>query len=105
VDAFLSGDGEPLPDVSWLASEGGAMMPDRWNDGRRVLGLTLFAGNDRTAIWINGGRENAAAWLPQARPGATWRLEIDTSRPQAPSSTATSSFTVPARSVLVFAEA
>jgi glycogen operon protein len=105
ADAFLSGHGDPLPDVEWLAAEGGMMTPDKWNDGRRVLGLTLFANDDRAAIWINGGSEDAGGWLPPARDGKAWRLAADTSRPEAAPAAAAATFSVPRRAVLVFTEA
>ncbi len=104
ADVFLTGNGEPLPDATWLASEGGAMMAGQWNDGRRVVGLALFSAGDRTVVWINGS-EAAAGWLPEARGGKTWRLMADTSRPEAAPSPAMLRFEVPPRSVLLFAEA
>ncbi|MEJ0011782.1 MAG: glycogen debranching protein GlgX [Bauldia sp.] len=103
ADAFLSGQGEPLPDAMWLAGDGGAMTPEKWNDGRRSVGLALFAGGDRTAIWINGG-DAAPGWLPDARVGRQWQLALDTSEPKASARTAEMRFTLPERSVLVFAE-
>jgi glycogen operon protein len=103
ADVFLSGRGDPLPDAMWLAGEGGAMTPHKWNDGRRAVGLVLFSGDDRTAIWINGGAATPG-WLPEARGGRAWRLEVNSAEGDAASAPAAAQFTVPARSVLVFAE-
>jgi glycogen operon protein len=104
ADAFLTGRGDPLPDVTWLAAEGGAMTPEKWNDGRRIVGLALFAAGDRTAIWINGEATASSGWLPPAREGMAWRLEADTAQLGA-TGTATPRIPLPARSVLIFAEA
>ncbi len=104
ADAFLTGGGAPLPDATWLAGEGGAMGPEKWNDGRRSVGLALFAAGDRTAIWINGGGD-APGWLPEARAGRRWRLAVDTSDPAATPRPTDMRFTLPASSVLVFVEA
>jgi glycogen operon protein len=104
ADVFLTGNGEPLPDVTWLAAGGGTMTPEMWHDGRRVVGLVLLSGDDRTAVWINGGQEQAEGWLPSARAGKAWRLEVDTARPDVAAGVAGLSFTLPARSVLMFAE-
>jgi glycogen operon protein len=103
ADVFLAGRGEPLPDAMWLAGEGGAMTPEKWNDGRRAVGLALFADGDRTAVWINGGRP-VPGWLPEARSGRRWQLVLDTSDPTATARPADARLILPARSVLVFAE-
>ena len=85
------------------------MTPEGWDDGRRTVGLALYAPatvsapDDRTAIWINGGGEAATGWLPEPRPGHAWRLEMDASRPEDPAE-AGPQFALPPRSVLVFAE-
>lgn len=104
ADVFLNGSGEPLPDALWLAGDGGTMTPEKWNDGRRCVGLALFSGNDRTAVWINGGDASAPGWLPEPRAGHRWRLEIDTSEPGHAVDAVDTRLVLPARSVLVFAE-
>ena len=113
ADAFLTGTpatGSPLPDATWLSPDGGEMTAERWNDGQRVVGLVLYvpAGasgpDDRTAVWINGGAEVAFGWLPPARAGRRWTLEVDTSRSDSVSAVAEAGISLPPRSVLVFAE-
>ncbi|HVU25738.1 MAG TPA: glycogen debranching protein GlgX [Opitutus sp.] len=103
ADVFLTGRGEPLPDAMWLASEGGGMTPERWEDGRRVVGLVLTTGGDRTAVWVNGGDE-VQGWLPAPRAEKAWRLEASSAEGDAAPVPGAKSFAVPARSVLVFAE-
>jgi glycogen operon protein len=103
ADAFLTGRGEPLPDAMWLAAEGGEMTPERWEDGRRVVGLVLTVGGDRSAIWVNGGDE-AQGWLPPPRAGKAWRLEVSSAEGDTASRQSAQRFAVPARSVLVFEE-
>jgi glycogen operon protein len=103
ADAFLTGRGEPLPDAMWLAAEGGEMTPERWEDGRRVVGLVLTVGGDRSAIWVNGGDE-AQGWLPAPRAGKAWRLEVSSAEGDTASRQSAQRFAVPARSVLVFEE-
>jgi glycogen operon protein len=104
ADVFLTGQGEPLPDVAWLASDGGAMTPEKWSDGRRAVGLALVSGDDRTAIWINGGSDAARGWLPEPRAGKAWRMEIDTARPAVFGEAASGAVSLAPRAIMVFAE-
>ncbi|HVZ12868.1 MAG TPA: glycogen debranching protein GlgX [Bauldia sp.] len=105
ADAFLTGRGEPLRDVVWLKAGGGEMDGEDWNDGRRVLGIALAAGDDRTVVWINGSDERTTVPLLPARPRKRWRLEINSADPAAAGGAASETgVNLPPRSVLVFAE-
>ncbi len=107
-DRFLTGgplDASGVPDVAWL-KPGGTMEPSDWADGR-VVGVALYAAAgdgaaaDRAVVWINGLSGDAEGWLPAARTGFAWRVEIDSSgRPPVVGDRVK----LAARSVSVFAE-
>ena len=112
ADAFLTGkpvDDSGIADATWLNRNGGEMTEADWTSGGRVVGLALHVpatGNvraDRSVIWINGESVVTSGWLPPPRPGHEWTLAMDTANPKA-TSLSDSSFALPARSVLIFAE-
>ena len=104
VDDFLTGRGEPLPDVMWLKAGGGLMGDADWNDGRRAIGLALASGNDRTAIWINGSDSAVTGWLPRERRWMRWNIAASSAAPSSPRAALSGDLALPARSVTLFIE-
>ena len=104
ADAFLTGKGEPLPDVAWLKAGGGEMEDDDWGEGRRVVGIAFTAGADRTVVWINGGDTEITVPLPPKRGRKRWRLEANSADPAATGPASETGVNLPPRSVLIFAE-
>jgi glycogen operon protein len=111
ADRFLDGvshDASGIPDVAWLRGDGKAMAGADWRDGR-VLGMELFADDDRTLAWLNGTDAEADGFLPEPRRGRAWRLLADSSdlagdaRPDAV--VPAGAVRLPPRSVQLFAEA
>jgi hypothetical protein len=72
-----------------------------------VLGVAFHAAGDRTLVWINGGRDEAQAWLPPLGAGQAWELIADSSDPDADFVTGSGAgrIALPARSVRVYAVA
>ena len=104
ADVFLTGRGEPLPDVLWLKPGGGLMNDGDWNDGHRAIGLALTSGDDRTAVWINGSDKEATGWLPRQRRWARWDIAANSAAPSATRPALAGDLTLPPRSVLLFVE-
>ena len=110
ADRFLDGvshDPSGIPDVLWRRGDGRPMASADWRDGR-VLGVELFADDDRTLAWINGESGDADGVLPEPRPGRSWRLLADSSDLSGDDPPATpvpaGAIRLPPRSVRLFAE-
>ena len=95
-----------LPDVIWRRADGQMPEASQWHDPAfRCLGvevrMTAEAPLDHDAIFavFNAGPAQVLT-LPESAP--TWRLILDTTRPEAAEEIATSGMTIPANSVLVF---
>ena len=94
ADSFLNGVSAHhtgLADADWRGADGG---PINWSDsGARVIGLLLAGGDDRIAIWINGG---ATSQPMNARPrdGRRWQRVFSSGEGDG----------LPARSVSLFVE-
>ncbi|GGD99683.1 glycogen operon protein GlgX homolog [Aureimonas endophytica] len=112
-DAFLTG--EPVTagaarDAVWRREDGEEMEVRDWQeDGRRVLALDLTApdGDGRLAralVYLNAGREEVLARLPETKTGFV--LELRSDRPDAEPVPLASDhpLVVPARAVLIVVE-
>jgi isoamylase len=86
------GEGEPLPDIVWLTSDGDEMQPEDW-DEQRTLTLGLFLngqgirerdprGQDVTdvnfLIYFNAGADDVEFALPSAEYSPAWEIVVDT---------------------------
>ena len=108
-DRFLNGapaDESGIPHVAWLKPGGTNLGEADWASGR-TLGMALYVGvegkarADRTVVWINGTGEEVEAWLPTARAGFGWCVEVDSSGADLGAGNRP---ILPPRSVVVFAE-
>ncbi|MFO1049821.1 MAG: glycogen debranching protein GlgX [Geminicoccaceae bacterium] len=76
---FLHGrhiEGLGVPDVTWLAPEGGAMTEAMWQEReRRCLGLMLAADDTMSLLLLNGGSRDVEFVLPTL---GDWELLVDT---------------------------
>ncbi|GAB4068143.1 glycogen debranching protein GlgX [Ancylobacter sonchi] len=112
-EAPLSGrplDASGIPDVEWRAADGRVVA---WDDpGTRVLVAVFYAAAagevpaDRVAVALNAADDAVLLVLPEARDGFVWRLDADTSRPEAEPEEQAGDVLVPlaGRSVLVLVE-
>ena len=111
-DRFLSGrpiGGDFPSDVEWFGVGGQAMDVSGWNDPRgAMLVMTLSGtgriGHDRVALAINRGQAPAPIQLPAARTGHAWHCLADSSDPDRAAGETDRAATIPARTILVFAE-
>lgn len=98
-DAYLKGRADHtqgIPDAVWLRSDGNPMHDDDWSQhARQHIGLALFHQECRVVLWLNAARADLPLTLPPARPGYHWQPVLGS----------TAAATLPARSVLLFAEA
>ena len=82
-ERFLHGgrtEGLGLPDVTWLAPEGGAMTEAMWQEReRRCLGLMLAGGDAALLVLLNGGSRDVAFELPEPPEPSGWRTLVDSS--------------------------
>ena len=81
-DRFLSGaprDETLIPDVAWLAPDGGPMSDEDWRDGAaQMLIAALHAPGDRVLAIFNRGAARRVL-LPSPRDGHDWRVVFDAS--------------------------
>ncbi|NHN89012.1 glycogen debranching protein GlgX [Acetobacter conturbans] len=85
---YMHGRHTPRPDLSdiaWFNAEGISMAGDDWNNaGRAPLGLRRAIEDgksvDVTYLILNPGENDISCTLPQ--PTKTWRLLLDSSRPE-----------------------
>jgi glycogen debranching enzyme GlgX/4-alpha-glucanotransferase len=90
-DAFLTGkpfDSTGLPDVEWRDAEG-PLTPASWNEPTGPVLVAVLAapredGVDRVAVAMNRGNDDVELWLPTPRSGMSWRVLVETDRPDAP---------------------
>jgi isoamylase len=86
------GEGEPLPDLAWLGTDGQEMHPDDWDEGlARTVGV-FFNGQgigERDArgqrlvdvnflLLFNAGDEDVEFVLPPEEYSAEWEIVVDT---------------------------
>lgn len=106
-DRFLTGRSEgdaPWPDAVWSRADGAAMADHDWHNADFV-GLTLtpvLAPGARAHLAFNRGGETPLR-LPDAAPGKSWRLALDSRRGYVGDALA-NDVVAPARSVLAFVE-
>jgi glycogen operon protein len=114
ADAFLTGlplDDTAIPDVAWFRPDGREMTVADWKRDARILGMVLYrsagsAAADRVAIWFNAAVHSVGAWLPRPRPLHRWQTILDSASGDADRKPAPEGrIVLPARSVLIFAEA
>lgn len=84
ADVFLTGAGEPVPDVQWLDEHG---VMTNWDGARSVIGVALSSAErqGRLLAYFNRGLTDVSVTLPSAQDGFEW---------------ASHQLTVPARSVI-----
>jgi glycogen operon protein len=108
-DRFLTGmarDGVFLPDVVWLLPGGQAMANPDWQKGdASAFVMALSGADDRVAVAFNRGTADIAATLPEPREGSVWRCLADSANPDVEPSAVGDEIVLPARSVVVLAEA
>ena len=97
-----------VKNVTWLRLNGREMTVESWqNAAMKTLGL-LLVGKDGTFILMefNAHDEDVGGAVPAPRGIRGWRLLVDTARgvlmPEEPQLAAGQSFTIPARSLLVY---
>ncbi|MGO4691097.1 glycogen debranching protein GlgX [Glaciibacter sp. 2TAF33] len=86
------GEGEPLPDIVWLTTDGEEMQPEDW-DEQRTLSLGVFLnghgirerdprGQDVTdvnfLIYFNAGADDVEFSLPSEEYSPAWEIVVDT---------------------------
>src|SRR5690554_2904148 len=111
------GEGEPLPDLVWLAEDGGWMQPDDWEEKlARTVGV-FFNGHgirerDRRGepvvdvnflLYFNAEADAVDCRLPAAEFSERWEVVVDTSGTNADNQahSAGSTLTIAGRSVVV----
>jgi len=86
------GEGEPLPDIVWITTQGSEMQPEDWNAGfGRVIGVFLngngIRGRDARGqtvtdqhflLYFNAHDEAVDCQLPSAEFAPKWQALIDT---------------------------
>jgi len=93
--------GEDLPDVVWLAPGGGSMSAVDWaSASSRTLALALHEAGSRAVVILNAAGQSETITPPAPRPGARWRIAID-SRTPGRDETLDAALTVAARSVVL----
>jgi glycogen operon protein len=84
--------GEPLPDIGWLAPDGNAMAPEDWDSGfGRSIGVFLNGGGIRGKdmrgepitdvhflILLNAHTESVEFTLPEDEYASAWEIVVDT---------------------------
>jgi len=84
--------GEPLPDIGWLAPDGKAMAPEDWDSGfGRSIGVFLNGGGIRGKdvrgepitdvhflILLNAHTESVEFTLPEDEYASAWEIVVDT---------------------------
>lgn len=73
--------GESLPDVAWLAP-GGMSAVDWASTTGRSLALALHEAGNRAILVLNAAEQSEEVTLPAPRPGARWRIAIDSRSPE-----------------------
>ncbi|MGD9998725.1 MAG: glycogen debranching protein GlgX [Ilumatobacteraceae bacterium] len=111
------GEGEPLPDIVWLTTEGEAMQPEDWDTGYgRVVAVFLNGQgirgrdmrgqrveDDHFVLYFNAHDDVVECVLPNEEFSAQWRVVLDTSSrldPEIPLG-ATQALKLSARSLVV----
>jgi isoamylase len=86
------GEGEPLPDIGWIAPDGNAMAPEDWDSGfGRSIGVFLNGDgirgkdmrgepitDDHFLILLNAHTESVEFKLPEDEYATAWEIVVDT---------------------------
>jgi glycogen debranching enzyme GlgX/4-alpha-glucanotransferase len=71
-------EGNVLPDVAWLGTNGQALVGEDWNhSANRTLVAVLFTDGVRAAMVFHAGTEATEVVLPVARTGYHWRQSFN----------------------------
>lgn len=83
---FLTGEGEPLADVTWLGESGRPLTGDEWGRPERRTLAVLFGPEEDTPgllLLFNTSDREANFLLPDVGAGASWTRLFDTRLPEA----------------------
>jgi len=81
---FLTGEGEPFPDVAWYGESGRTLTHEEWSRPERRTLAALFGPQDGAPgllLLFNSSERTAQFLLPDAGLGARWTRLFDTRSP------------------------